>query len=83
MDYTEIWGTVTQRVGRLKIVGDFYITDLTCDGTTQTWDAVATSSNGYFSGGKAAQLSIAFVCGSFECTDGYSDQTIQLSRGKK
>lgn len=34
-------------------------------------------------GGKAANLTFAFVCGALECADGYSESTIQLSRSKK
>lgn len=82
-DYSEVFGTLTQRVGRMKITGDFYATDFTCDGDTHPWEAYATSGNGFFAGGKAANLTFAFVCGALECADGYSESTIQLSRSKK
>lgn len=82
-DYSEVFGTLTQRVGRMKITGDFYATDFTCDGDIHLWEAYATSGNGFFAGGKAANLTFAFVCGALECADGYSESTIQLSRSKK
>ena len=82
-DYSEVFGTLTQRVGRMKITGDFYVTDCTCEGDIRLWGAYATSGNGFFAGGKAANLTFAFVCGALECADGYSESTIQLSRSKK
>ncbi|MBK8460113.1 MAG: hypothetical protein IPL43_07935 [Micropruina sp.] len=82
-DYSEIYGELTQKVGRVKISGSFWLADLTCDGETHTWEAHVTSSNGYFAGGKAASLTLGFVCGSFDCSDGYLERTIQLSRAKR
>ena len=82
-DYFELGGTLTQRVGRMKIKGYFYLTDLNCDGGTYPWEAYVTSDNGYFAGGKAASLTLAFVCGALECADGYSESAVQLSRSKK
>lgn len=82
-EWSELFGDLTQRVGRVKIVGGFSLSDLSCDGETHPWDAYATSSNGYFAGGKAATLTFAYACGALSCGDGYVEQTIQLSRGKK
>lgn len=82
-EYSELWGTLTQRVGRLKITGEFYVTDLTCDGGTYPWDAFATSQNGYFAGGKAANVTIGFVCGALECAEGWAEATVQLTRASK
>ena len=79
--YSEISGTLTQRIGRIKISGGFYLSPLECDGQARTWEASATSENGYFAGGKAATVTVAFACGMFDCTDGYLEQTVQLSRG--
>lgn len=81
-EWAELYGVLTQRVGRVKITGDFSVADLACDGETQAWEAYAISGNGYFAGGKAASLTLAVTCGALECTDGYLEQTIQLSRGK-
>lgn len=81
--YTELFGVVTQRVGRLKISGEFYVSDLVCDGQSQPWEAYATSFNGYFAGGKAANLTMAYACGWLECADATSEHTIQLSRAKR
>lgn len=79
-EYSELGGMLTQRVGRLKVVGEFYVTDLICDGGTYDWEAYAVAANGTFSGGKAANVTLGFVCGALECADGYADYTIQLSR---
>lgn len=81
--YSEFWGTLTQRIGRIKITGDFYLSPLECDGRPHTWEAWATSGNGYFAGGKAATVTIALACGMFDCVDGYLEQTVQLSRGTR
>ena len=81
-DYVDLFGQVIQKVGRTKIVGDFY-TPAGCDGTTQAWSAYATSQNGYFAGGKAATVAIALACNVVQCTDGYVEQIVQLSRSAR
>lgn len=80
---SEIDGTLTQRVGRTKISGDFSVWPLECDGSTHPWSAQVVSYNGLFRGGKAASITFGYACGAFTCTDGYSEQTIQLSGGGK
>jgi hypothetical protein len=76
---SDIEGTLTQRVGRMKIVGYFFVYPLDCDGKTHTWSADVISDNGLFRGGKAASVSFGYACGALACSFGYSEQTVQLS----
>ena len=80
---SEIDGTLTQRVGRVKITGDFAVWPLECDGSSHPWSAQVTSYNGLFRGGKAASITFGYACGAFTCADGYSEQTVQLSGTSK
>jgi hypothetical protein len=80
---SEIDGTLTQRVGRLKLSGDFFVYPLECDGATHGWSAVVSAYNGLFKGGKAASINFGFACGLLTCADGYTEQTIQLSGASK
>ena len=81
--FSDIEGTLTQRVGRVKINGDFFISPLQCDGQTHSWTALVTSTNGLFRGGKGASVTFVFACGPFDCSVGYAEQTVQLSSGGK
>lgn len=76
---SEIDGTLTQRVGRVKITGDFFVYPLECDGAAHAWSAQVFSYNGLFRGGKAASVTFGFACGVFDCSEGYAEQTVQLS----
>jgi len=76
---SEIDGTLTQRVGRVKITGDFFVYPLECDGATHAWSAQVFSYNGLFRGGKAASVTFGYACGVFDCSEGYAEQTVQLS----
>lgn len=78
---SDIEGTLTQRVGRLKVNGFFFVYPLTCDGQVHTWEAVVTADNGTFSGGKAAHVTLIFACGLIDCTVQEVDGTVQLRRG--
>jgi hypothetical protein len=81
-DYdSDIEGTLTQRVGRFKVNGFFFVYPLTCDGQVHTWEALVTSDNGSFSGGKAAHVTLIFACGFFDCAVQEVDGTVQLRRG--
>lgn len=82
-DFAELFGTLTQRIGRVKINGffDVFYSPPTCDGSPQPWSAVVTSDTGLFAGGKAASVTVAFACDRFQCGDGFVEQTVQLSRG--
>lgn len=77
----EVFGDVTQRVGRVLIRGFFdTFTEIPCDGSTQTWEAIVTGDNGLFAGGKAAAVAIAFGCTDV-CTEGFAEATIRLRKG--
>ncbi len=80
---SDVDGTLTQRVGRMKITGWFFVNPLTCDGAVHPWEAVVTSDNGLFRGGKSASVAFTWACGVFECAVGYAEQTVQLSSGSK
>jgi hypothetical protein len=81
-DYdSDIEGTLTQRVGRFKVNGFFSVYPLMCDGQVHAWEAVATSENGLFSGGKAAHVTLIFACGPVGCAVQEVDGTVQLRRG--
>jgi hypothetical protein len=77
----EVFGDVSQRVGRFVIRGFFdTFTEIPCDGSTNTWEALVLPDNGLFSGGKAAVVAIAFGC-TDECSEGFAEATIRLRRG--
>ena len=80
----EVFGDITQRVGRILIRGFFdqYPLDIPCDGLAHPWDAYAFGDNGIFAGGKAATVALGFGC-TDECTIGYVQGTVQLRRSGK
>jgi hypothetical protein len=64
-DIIDITGSIRQSVGRFTIVGTFGFIELatfTCDGTAQTWSAVAVPENGTFRGGKATVIASGTAC---------------------
>ena len=80
---SDVSGTLTQQVGRVKITGDFFVNPIQCDGAVHTWEAIAYSQNGLFRGGKGATVAFAWACGAFECSIGYTEQTVKLNTSKK
>ena len=72
-----------QDVGRrASVLGSGSFFDFgTCDGAPRSWSAVVFPQNGKFAGGKAITLTFAFACGSFQCADGFVEQTVLL-RGR-
>jgi hypothetical protein len=85
-DFISITGTIRQAVGRFSIVGTFaFIDDVpTCDGTTQTWSAVAIPENGTFRGGKSTVIASGGVCDLdfLNCAVDFGEpQTVQLRGG--
>ena len=83
-DSIDIFGDVTQPVGRFAIRGSFEIFDVgTCDGSSHQWSADVFPENGKFAGGKTLTVAFSFACGAFECTDGFTQQTVHLSGGHK
>ncbi|GAB3073830.1 hypothetical protein GCM10027053_44290 [Intrasporangium mesophilum] len=81
--FSDLSGQVVQRVGRVKITGFFDLFGLECDGATHPWQALVTSDNGLFAGGKAANVSIVFACGLIECAEQFVEQKVQVSRNGK
>ena len=79
----EIFGDITQKVGRLLIRGSFFSApEAPCDGSTSTWEAFVSGDNGVFAGGKAATVAIAFGCTDL-CSEAFVEATIQLKRSGK
>ena len=79
----EIFGDLTQRVGRILIRGFFdELLDIPCDGASHPWDAFAVGDNGIFSGGKAASVTIGVGCTDF-CNVSFVEATLQLKRNGK
>jgi hypothetical protein len=77
----ELFGEVTQKVGRLVIRGFlFAFLDLPCDGSTQPWEAFVVGDNGVFAGGKAATVAFAFGCTDV-CSEAFAEATVQLRKG--
>jgi hypothetical protein len=84
-DFIDIFGDVAQPVGRIATIrGFFEVFDLgTCDGSTHQWSADVVPDSGKFAGGKAMTVVFSFACGAFECADGFTEQTVRLSGGRK
>ena len=80
----EVFGDITQRVGRLLIRGFFdnFSLAIPCDAVAHPWDAFAVGDNGIFAGGKAVTVALAIGC-TDECTLGYVQATVQLRRSGK
>lgn len=79
----EIFGDLTQRVGRLLIRGFFgTFIEVPCQGETTTWEAFAVGDNGVFAGGKGATAVFAFGC-TDACSEASVTTTIQLKRNGK
>lgn len=83
-DFIDIFGDVTQPVGRIITVrGFFEVFDVaTCDGSRHQWTADAIPDSGKFKGGDALTVAFSFACGSFECADGFTEQTVRLTGGR-
>jgi len=77
---SDVEGTVTQTVGRTKIEGFFFVYPLECDGDVHPWEAIVTSSNGLFAGGKAISVAVVIACGFFDCTGTEVVQKLQVRR---
>jgi hypothetical protein len=80
----DVFGTLTQRVGRLKIQG-FFESSLgaPCDGSPVGWEAFIEGDNGIFRGGKAASVAIAVGCTDGGCNSGFTQAVVQLRGGTK
>jgi hypothetical protein len=83
-DFIEVFGDVTQSVGRFAVRGFFDVFEEgVCDGTLHTWSADVFPENGKFAGGKAMTVAFAFACGEFECAEGFTEQTVRLRGGAR
>ena len=83
-DSIDVFGNVRQPVGRLAVLGSFeFFDEQTCDGTPHAWTADVVPDNGKFAGGKALTVSFSFACGVIDCTEGFTEQTVHLSGGRK
>jgi hypothetical protein len=81
--FVDIFGDITQKVGRVLIRGFFGTSlEIPCDGSTSQWEAFGQGDNGVFAGGKAATVAIGFGCTDF-CSETFVETTIQLRRSGK
>jgi hypothetical protein len=82
-DSIELDGELHQSVGRVTVNGfGFLFDEGTCDGTARSFTMPITGENGKFAGGKAASIVFSFACGVLECADGFTEQRVQLVKGR-
>jgi hypothetical protein len=78
----ELFGDMSQRVGRVVIRGFFgSVVDTPCDGSTFPWTADVFPDNGLFAGGKAATVAFGFGCTDI-CSEGFAEAVVQLKKGR-
>ena len=81
-DFIDVFGDVTQPVGRAAVTGSFeFFDESTCDGTSRAWTADVFPNVGKFAAGKAMTVTFSFACGAFECADGFNEQVVKLRGG--
>lgn len=81
-DFISTSVNASQNVGRFTIFGFGFFSDSgTCDGATHPWSAAVVPQSGKFAGGKSLTMTFTFACGPFQCSSGFSQQTIQLRGG--
>ena len=80
-DFVDIFGEVTQSVGRVATIRGFFevFDEGTCDGSSHSWSADVSPESGKFAGGKALTVAFSFACGAFECAESFTEQTVRLS----
>ena len=76
-DYEQIYGTLTQAVGRFTISG-FFNVPLICDGAGHVWTATVTAMNGQFKGGLATIEANATACSLAGCDQAAVTQRLRL-----
>ena len=54
-----------------------------CYGTTRPWSIDITGDNGLFKGGKTANVSYGYACGDAECSETFTETTVQLKGSKR
>ncbi|MGY4766959.1 hypothetical protein ACXC9Q_08575 [Kribbella sp. CWNU-51] len=79
--FTDVSTELTQRAGRFTVRGRNTISGILCDGTPQSWSMEILPDGGKFAGGKAASVTNALACGSFDCGTDSEERTIVL-RGR-
>lgn len=79
--FVNVFGDVSQKVGRFIIRGFFSTFDVQCDGEVHPWRGEVSGSNGSFAGGKAMTVAIGFSCGIQFCTQAFVEQTVLLKGG--
>ena len=83
-DFVDVFVNASQNVGRFTISGSGLFFDArTCDGAPHAWSADVVPQNGKFAGGKSLTTTFTFSCGPFQCSSGFSEQTIQLHGGSR
>jgi hypothetical protein len=80
-EFIEILGNVAQPAGRTHTIrASFDIVDQgTCDGSTHAWSATTVPDDGKFKGGQTVAVAFWFGCGTFECIEGSTQQTVRLT----
>lgn len=75
---------VRQNVDRFSILGfgSFSAFDR-CEEVPHTWASDVRSESGKFHGGEAMTEISMFLCGPWECSDGFVEQTVRLRGGRK
>jgi hypothetical protein len=76
--YTEVSTELTQRAGRFTVHGRGATIIYVCDGTPRPWSVEVVPDGGKFAGGKAASVTNALACGSFDCGGDFEEHTIVL-----
>jgi hypothetical protein len=79
--FTEVFGTVRQRVGRDFITGNFNVNPVPCSPPSTNWSA-AVVGDGLFRGGKVIVDLVANACDDFSCDSDAVRTTRQLKGGK-
>ncbi len=80
-----VYGTLEQKIGRIRIRADFFAGDFECTPPKTAWSATATSPSGLFTGGKATLSNVySYACNEGSCDDDSipGPVTVKLS-GKK
>jgi hypothetical protein len=79
--FTDVSTELTQQAGRFTVRGRNTISGILCDGTPQSWSMEILPNGGKFAGGKAASVTNALACGSFDCGTDSEERAIVL-RGR-
>lgn len=79
-DYSEVSGSLVQRVGRMKIPAWFYLEELRCDGRRHGWSERMSSDTGTYARGRARVEVAILACGMFECVEDGARRQVRLKR---